>query len=153
MKHVMTLTFAALSFLPTLVACSSDPPPSEPKGSTSSHLSVSDCMQGIQAPIGSAEWQAEIRQCAQAQADEAKQTGGAHTPSTPNVPDVPATPPTPSIPDVPSGDGSGQGQSCTSGIQCINGNCSCTSGPNKGQSCDGASTGPDGCSAICNYCQ
>ena len=46
--------------------------------------------------------------------------------------------------DDPGDDGWGGGQGCTSGIACVNGSCTCTSGPAKGQACDGATaTGPE----------
>jgi hypothetical protein len=71
--------------------------------------------------------------------------------------------------EVPSGDGGATGDAggrrapdaaglldggqCTLAIQCINGTCKCTDGPNKGDTCDGTSTGSRGCATRCRACE
>jgi hypothetical protein len=214
MKQALALGLSALSLV--LGACSSDPPPEEPKGSTESHLGASDCVQSAQGagPVGSAEWRAALQQCTSDAANNARggvpavpnvpavpgngngggapgvpgntpgvpgnipdvpdNGGGGGVPNIPNIPGVPGNdnggdpggnggqiPNVPNLPDwgnwgggVPGGGGGGaQGQSCINDVSCTNGTCTCGSGPNQGQTCDGSGNGANSCSSLCHYCQ
>jgi hypothetical protein len=118
-----------------IAGCAEDPP-EEQEASTASNLSAG-CVRGIQAPVGSAAWRAELQRCLSE--------------------DAPAT-----SPGAPGGGGGGggqaspgqPGQSCSSSIQCTNGSCTCGGGgPNQGRACVGSrSTGDDSCSVLCRSC-
>jgi hypothetical protein len=105
-----------------LVGCGAEA--TEPTESSTSELNPS-CFDTIDAPVGSAQWRAELDACIAA---ATKKSG------TPN-------------------NGSSQSQSCRTGIQCTNGACVCTDGPRKGQSCVGSSsTAANSCSVACKVC-
>ena len=131
MKTAMALGMAAVAF--TLVACGAE---EEETGSSNDALSAA-CIQGIQAPAGSPAWKDELNECLSEGAGGGGGQGGG----------------------VPGGGwggwggGQGGGQSCSSGISCVNGACTCSSGPAKGQACDGTTaTGASSCSVVCRSC-
>ena len=134
MNKTMVLGFAAIMTL-GLVACAGE---EEEKTSSSSDELSAGCITGITARPGSPEWRAELNKCL---------NDGATTP---------APTPTPTRPppgDVP-GSGNGGGQSCSTSVQCINGSCTCGSGPNQGASCDGTKgSGAGSCSEVCSVCE
>ena len=126
-KTTVALGMAALAF--TLVACGAGD--EETTSSSSDSLSAS-CISQIQAPPGSPAWRDALNQCLAGAGDVGGggQNGGA-----------------------PGGGWGGQSQSCSSGISCVNGSCTCTSGAAKGQACDGTTaTGPSSCSVVCRSC-
>jgi len=124
MKTAMTLAMAALTF--TMVACAAETP-TEQTGKSEDHYDVS-CVSSIQDPPGSAAWHAKLEACLASQGAGAGGGG-----------------------DYGAGSG---GQSCTQSVSCFNGSCTCGSGPNKGQSCDGSQpSGAGSCSDLCRFCQ
>lgn len=141
MKTTMVLGMAAVAF--TLVACGAG---DEEKTESSQDSLSASCITGIKAPPGSPAYQAELQKCLEGAGDVGGGWGGG----------------------VPGGGqggddgddgwggwggGQGGGQSCTSGISCVNGACTCTSGPAKGQACDGTTaTGANSCSVLCKSC-
>lgn len=61
-----------------------------------------------------------------------------------------AAPTPPSAP--PPSSGTPAPTSVCNDVSCLNGACSCTGGPNKGTTCDGASAdGPTACNTLCKY--
>jgi hypothetical protein len=96
----------------------------EKTGQTEDHYDVK-CVQNIPAPVGSPAWREALQSCI------GSYGGGAG-----------------------GGGGGGGGQSCSSSTSCTNGSCTCGSGPNKGQACDGAlPSGATSCSDLCRHCQ
>lgn len=55
---------------------------------------------------------------------------------------------------LPAGDNPNppKAQSCSTSISCINGACTCGSGPNEGKSCEGKLGSANSCSTICSTC-
>ncbi len=134
MKTAMVLGVAVLAF--NVVACGSGE--EEKTGSSDDKLSAS-CITQIKAPPGSAAYRAELEKCL---GDVGGGWGGGGADDQDGD-------------DGQDGDdwGGQGGQTCTSGIQCINGACECTSGPAKGQACDGTTaTGANSCSVLCRSC-
>lgn len=130
MKTTIVLGMAAVAF--TLVACGAG---DEEKTESSQDSLSAACITGIKAPPGSPAYRAELEKCLDGAGDVGGWGGG-----------------------VPGGGqggwgGQGGGQSCSSGISCVNGACTCTSGPAKGQACDGTTaTGANSCSVLCKSC-
>lgn len=128
MKTLITFAMAALTM--TMVACTAEGP-TEETGQTEDHYDVA-CVSNIKAPAGSPQWRTELQSCLAGYGAGGGGGGGTATPG-------------------PVGGG---GQSCSQGTQCINGSCSCTSGPNKGQACDGRTvSNASSCSVLCRFCQ
>lgn len=126
-----------LAFVVTLftAACSGDTE-EEQTGASSDELSAG-CISSIKARPGSPEWSAELQKCF---------SSGSGSSSGGNVP------PTTGGGKIPTG--GGNGQSCSTSVQCINGSCTCGDGANKGASCDGTtSTGDKSCSVLCKSCK
>jgi hypothetical protein len=127
----------------TLAACTASSGPEESTGTTEDHFDAL-CVNKIKAQPGSSAWFTELQKCV---ADY--QAGGAGT-VTP-APTAPA-PTTPA--PAPGGTAKPGGKSCSLATSCINGTCTCGSGPNKGATCNGAVvTGPTACSVLCLSCQ
>lgn len=106
------------------MACSAESTESEQDAvETSSDALSAGCFSRSAAPVGSPEWRAAFESCLA----EAQAAGGGAAPS--------------------------GGQSCSVSTQCINGACTCGSGPSRGASCDGRSTtGAESCSVKCRSC-
>ena len=132
-KTATVLGMALVAF--TLVACGAE---DEEKTDSSSDSLSASCITQIQAPPGSAAWRAALDACLAGAGDVGGGGGGG------------------GVPGGGWGGWGGQGgggQSCTQGTQCINGSCSCTSGPAKGQACDGTTvSNPNSCSVLCKSC-
>ncbi len=114
------------AFVGACTAGSTDEGKTDNVESSSDALSAS-CLSRISERPGTAEWRAALDECI---AEARAEGGGAATPS------------------------AGGGQSCSISTSCINGACTCGSGPAQGQSCDGSvATGAESCSVKCRYCR
>jgi hypothetical protein len=129
---ILGVTAVAVAMAMATVACSGADAPTEKTSQTEDHYDV-NCVQSIQAPAGSPAWREQLQSCI------GSYGGGGGAPAT--------TP-------APGAGGAGGGQSCSISTSCINGSCTCGSGPNKGQACDGAlPSGATSCSDLCRHCQ
>lgn len=139
MKTLITLAMAALTT--TMMACAAEAP-TEETGQTEDHYDIA-CASGINAPMGSAAWREELQKCFAASG--AGGGGGGYDPgSTGGGGGY----------DPGTNGGGGGGQSCSQSTRCTNGSCSCSAGPNKGQTCDASKvTGATSCSVVCRYCR
>ncbi|MDB4938705.1 MAG: hypothetical protein JWP87_5677 [Labilithrix sp.] len=128
MNTATMLGLAAAVMAMATAACSADTT-DEKTGKTEDHFDVA-CVRNIQAPTGSPAWRDALQACL---SDVGAGGGGGYTPPAP---------------------GGGGGESCSISTSCVNGSCTCGSGPNEGAACDGAIvTGASACSVLCHYCQ
>lgn len=127
---ILGVTAVAMAMAMASVACGGASDQTEKTGHTEDHYDF-NCVQNIQAPVGSPAWREALQSCIGSYGAGAG--GGA---------------------PAPAPGGGGGGQSCSISTSCFNGSCTCGSGPNKGQACDGAlPSGATSCSDLCRYCQ